>query len=74
LIKQNFKEIFSVIRIWPFNPMAMDDKILPLNIYITTNNNESNKEDSTSTDEVGSNQQWGGVAGVGDKSLLIQSC
>ncbi len=54
--------------------MAMDDKILPLNIYITTNNNESNKEDSTSTDEVGSNQQWGGVAGVGDKSLLIQSC
>jgi hypothetical protein len=63
LIKQNFKEIFSVIRIWPFNPMAMDDKTLPLNIYITTNNNESNKEDSTSTNKVGSNQQWGGVGG-----------
>jgi hypothetical protein len=58
--KQNFKERFSVIKIWPFNPMTMDDKTLPLNIYITTNNNESNKEDSTSNGEVGNNQQWEG--------------
>jgi hypothetical protein len=66
LTKQNFKKRFSVIRIWPFNPIAMDDKSLPLNIHIITNNNESNKEDSTSNDEVGNNQQLGGEgAGLG---------
>ncbi len=44
----------------------MDDKSLPLNIHIITNNNESNKEDSTSNDEVGNNQQLGGEgAGLG---------
>jgi hypothetical protein len=50
--------------------MALDDKTLPLNIYITTNNNESNKEDSTSNDEVGNNQQWEGGKKFVDTKLL----
>jgi len=45
LTKQNIKVGFRVIRIWPFNLKAMDEKIKPTNIYTTMNSNHGECDD-----------------------------
>ncbi len=43
LSKQNIKFGFKVTRIWLINLRAMVDKILPSEIYTTTNNNSKDE-------------------------------
>jgi hypothetical protein len=50
----------SFICIWHLNPKAMDDKIIPLKVYITKKmNNARSEEDCTTKEEVKNNLQWG---------------
>ncbi len=51
---------FRVMRIWPLNPKAMDNKTKPLKVYTITNmNNARNENDYTTKEEVENNSQWG---------------
>ncbi len=45
LSKQNIKFGFKVTRIWPINLRAMVDKILPSEIYTTSNNNLEDEDE-----------------------------
>jgi hypothetical protein len=44
LSKINIKNGFKVIRIWPFNPKAMDGRTKPSELYTTKDNNIASNE------------------------------
>jgi hypothetical protein len=47
------------MKIWPFNPKAMDNKTKPLKVYTITNmNNAGSENDYTTNEEVEKNSQW----------------
>jgi len=55
------KNGFKVIRIWPFNPKAMDGRTKPNEFYIVDRNNNTSNEDNeeNSNEVINDIKAWG---------------
>jgi hypothetical protein len=56
---KNIRNEFKGTKILPLNPKAMDEKTKPNDVYTTQHNPNISNDDTTSSDNVVDEDQWG---------------
>jgi len=64
LSKRNIKNGFKVIRIWLFNPKAMDGRTKPSEFYVVDYNNATNEDNEENSEEVINDTKGWGEDGI----------